>query len=112
MSINYLYDIPGLGKKLGWKKLGLATDNWQLSGITTFQTGAPFLPGFTTTNGENITGSTDSAPASRCLATLMTTFPRAIISIPRHSRSPRCIRSAMPVRIFCTVRESAIGICR
>jgi hypothetical protein len=61
MSINYLYDIPGLGKKLGWKKLGLATDNWQLSGITTFQTGAPYLPGYTTTNGEVISGSTDSA---------------------------------------------------
>jgi hypothetical protein len=61
MSINYLYDIPGLGKKLGWKPLGVVLDDWQLSGITTFQTGAPFLPGFTTTNGENITGSTDSA---------------------------------------------------
>jgi hypothetical protein len=36
-------------------------DNWQLSGITTFQTGAPYTPGFTTTNGEDLTGSTDSA---------------------------------------------------
>jgi hypothetical protein len=61
MSINYLYDIPGLGKKLGWRALGWATDNWELAGITTFQTGAPYQPGFTTTNGENISGSTDSA---------------------------------------------------
>lgn len=61
MSINYLYDIPGLGKKFGIRPLGWVADNWQLSGITTFQTGAPFLPGFTTTNGENITGSTDGA---------------------------------------------------
>ena len=61
MSINYLYDIPGLGKKFNQRKLGWVTDNWQLSGITTFQTGAPFTPGFTTTNGENITGSTDNA---------------------------------------------------
>lgn len=61
MSINYLYDIPGLGKKFQSRYLGWVTDNWELAGITTFQTGAPFQPGFTTTNGENITGSTDSA---------------------------------------------------
>jgi hypothetical protein len=61
MAINYLYDIPGLGKKLGWRPLGWVMDNWELAGITTFQTGAPYQPGFTTTNGENITGSTDSA---------------------------------------------------
>ena len=61
MSINYLYDVPGLGKKFGLRPLGWVADNWQLSGITLFQTGAPYQPGFTTTNGENITGSTDSA---------------------------------------------------
>ncbi len=61
LSINYLYDIPGLGKKFGLRPLGWVTDNWELSGITTFQTGAPYLPGFTTTNGEVISGSTDSA---------------------------------------------------
>ena len=61
MAINYLYDVPNLGKKYGIRPLGWVTDNWQVSGITTFQTGAPFLPGFSTTNGENITGSTDGA---------------------------------------------------
>jgi hypothetical protein len=61
MSINYLYDIPKLGKKLGWKPAGVILDNWQLSGITTFQTGAPFTPGFSTTNGANITGSNTGA---------------------------------------------------
>jgi hypothetical protein len=61
MAINYLYDVPNLGTKFGIRQLGWVTDNWQVSGITTFQTGAPFLPGFTTTNGENITGSTDGA---------------------------------------------------
>ena len=61
MSVNYLYDVPGLGKRFGMKKLGWVTDNWQLSGVTTFQTGAPFTPGFTTTNSQNTTGSTDGA---------------------------------------------------
>ena len=61
MSINYLYDLPRVGEKLHWKPASWALDNWQLSGITTFQTGSPFTPGFSTTNGADITGSTDSA---------------------------------------------------
>jgi hypothetical protein len=61
LSINYLYDLPRLGKRLGWRPATWVLDNWQLSGITTFQTGAPYTPGFTTTNGEDLTGSTDSA---------------------------------------------------
>jgi len=61
LSINYLYDLPGLGKRLGWRPAAWVLDQWQLSGITTFQTGSPFTPGFTTTNGADITGSTDGA---------------------------------------------------
>jgi hypothetical protein len=61
MSIHYLYDLPKLGQRLGWRPAGLVLDNWQLSGITTFQTGAPFTPGFTTTNGADISRSTDGA---------------------------------------------------
>ena len=60
MSINYLYDLPKPGK-LRWRPARWVLSNWQLSGITTFQTGSPFTPGFTTTNGADITGSTDSA---------------------------------------------------
>ncbi len=38
---NYIYDFPSLfqGKRL----LHTAVDGWQVSGITTFQTGAPFM---------------------------------------------------------------------
>jgi hypothetical protein len=28
LSFNYIYEIPGLGKKLNWKWLGWMTDNW------------------------------------------------------------------------------------
>ena len=61
MSINYLYELPPLGRLLRWRPAGWVLDSWQLSGITTFQTGSPFTPGFTTTNGADITGSTDGA---------------------------------------------------
>lgn len=61
LSVNYLYDLPKLGSRLGRRAAVLALDDWQLSGITTFQTGAPFTPGFTTTNSADLTGSTDGA---------------------------------------------------
>jgi hypothetical protein len=61
MSINYLYELPRLGARLNWRPAKIALDDWQLSGITTFQTGAPFTPGFSTTNGADISGSTDAA---------------------------------------------------
>jgi hypothetical protein len=61
MSINYLYDLPGLGKKLGLRPVSWVLDNWEVSGITTFQTGAPYTSGVSTTNGEDISGSTDGA---------------------------------------------------
>lgn len=61
MSVNYVYDIPGLGRKFGMKQLGLVTDNWQLSGICLFQTGAPFTPTFSNPAPANVSLSTDGA---------------------------------------------------
>ena len=61
MSINYLYELPQLGRLLRWRPAGWVLDSWQLSGITLFQTGSPFTPGFTTTDGADLTGSTDGA---------------------------------------------------
>jgi hypothetical protein len=41
-AANYVYDIPGLTKHFGGPKwLGYLTDNYQLSGVTQFMTGAP-----------------------------------------------------------------------
>jgi hypothetical protein len=39
---TYNYDIPGIAKAMGVKGLGLVTDHWTLSGITTVQSGAPY----------------------------------------------------------------------
>jgi hypothetical protein len=55
--VNYIYDVPNLGKRLNNKFLGIATDNWQVSGITTMISGSPFTPSFTATDGADITGS-------------------------------------------------------
>jgi len=57
LVFNYIYDLPKISSKLGWKPSGILFDNWLLSGITTFQSGSPFTPTFTTTDGQDITGS-------------------------------------------------------
>lgn len=58
---NYIYEIPNLGKQMNNKYVGWVTDNWQISGITSFISGGPFTPGFSTTDGADITGSTEGA---------------------------------------------------
>lgn len=41
-AANYVYDIPGIAKHFGGPKwLSYITDNYQLSGVTQFMTGAP-----------------------------------------------------------------------
>jgi hypothetical protein len=61
LSVNYSYDMPNLGKRWNSKPLGVVTDNWTISGISTFSTGAPFTPSLSTTNNIDFTGSTEAA---------------------------------------------------
>ena len=59
LSFNYVYQVPGLGKKLNFKPLGWITDNWQVSGITQWRsnivTGTQGV-GFSGQNGTNNPG--------------------------------------------------------
>lgn len=54
---NYVYNVPDKGRTYLTKA---ALNGWQISGITTFQSGAPFTPGFAINgiSNQNITGST------------------------------------------------------
>jgi len=61
LVFNYTYQVPSLGKKLGNNALDAVLGGWQLSGITSFVSGAPFRPGYSTTDGADITGSTEGA---------------------------------------------------
>jgi hypothetical protein len=61
LVINYWYDLPKVGKKLDIKQLGWFTDNWSISGITTFISGAPHTPTISWADGYDVTGSTDDA---------------------------------------------------
>ena len=62
LSVYYAYDIPKAGKALNSKLLGIITDGWNFSGITTFSSGAPFTPGFSTSPSLDITGSPSETP--------------------------------------------------
>jgi len=61
VSFNYLYEFPKLGARLGGRALGVLLDNWTVSGITSFSSGAPFTPRLTTTTAADITGSDEPA---------------------------------------------------
>jgi hypothetical protein len=61
LMINYNYEVPNLGRKYNSWLLGLVTDNWMISGITSFMSGTPFTPGFSTSDGQDITGSQEGA---------------------------------------------------
>jgi hypothetical protein len=57
--VNYIYDLPKLGSRLGPKPARWIFDEWQVAGITSFISGFPFTPGFSTVDGQDITGSSD-----------------------------------------------------
>jgi len=59
LTINYVYDLPKLS---GLNRLlRTLAGNWTVSGITSFVSGQPFTPGFSTTYATDITGSSEGA---------------------------------------------------
>jgi hypothetical protein len=61
LVFNYSYDVPGVGRRLDIRPLGWVTDHWSVSGITTFVSGAPYMPGMSTADGQDVTGSSEGA---------------------------------------------------
>ena len=66
LAINYAYELPKPGKILGNRFVGAVTDNWTLSGVTSFSTGAPISPSCSR-SGLDITGSTSETARCRIL---------------------------------------------
>ncbi len=63
-TLNYIYDLPKLGQRIGNKVVGAVTDNWSITGVTSFSSGAPFTPGMSTTSTVDLTGSSEGAKIS------------------------------------------------
>jgi len=59
---SFYYIMPKPGRALGFRPLGVVTDNWELSGVTRMLTGAPLTPGYSLITG--ITTPTGSASES------------------------------------------------
>ncbi len=59
-NINYIYELPSTP----WKNpvTNLFLNGWQVSGITSYSSGAPLAIGLTTTNGADITGTASLTP--------------------------------------------------
>jgi hypothetical protein len=58
--LNYMYELPRVAEKLGVSALKWVTDDWQISGITSFVSGAPLTPGFAP-GSVDYTGSSEGA---------------------------------------------------
>jgi len=61
LTLRYVWTLPKPGKRWGWGPLRRVTDGWETSALARFSTGAPFTPSFTTTDGQDITGTPSEA---------------------------------------------------
>jgi hypothetical protein len=59
--VSYVYKLPQVGTRLGVRPAKWVLDGWELSGVTTLQTGAPFTPSFSSSAGVDTSGSSDAA---------------------------------------------------
>lgn len=62
MTFSYTYDLPTFAAStMARKAAGAVLNNWTLSGIVAYSTGAPVLPSFSYTPTTDITGSSEGA---------------------------------------------------
>jgi hypothetical protein len=82
LQLSYAYDLPKPGKALNMRELGWITDGWNLSGITSFQTGSPFTPSFSWTDNRDITGSSDEGARINVVGNPYSNIPAASTTAP------------------------------
>ncbi|MSV30365.1 MAG: hypothetical protein EXQ52_16725 [Bryobacterales bacterium] len=61
LAINWQWDVPGASKVWNNLLVRKAFDNWQISGVVSFTSGAPYGVSLTTVEGADITGGGDGA---------------------------------------------------
>lgn len=61
LVLNYIVDLPGVHERF----VGAVVNHWQVSGISTFQSGAPLGITVTSSTGADITGSASIAPRAQ-----------------------------------------------
>jgi Carboxypeptidase regulatory-like domain len=88
LLINYSYDLPNAGKKLNNKFVGAILDNWTLSGLTSFISGAPINPGFSAKGGFDVTGSSNETPRLNIVGNPKANVPAGFIFNPAAFAAP------------------------
>ncbi len=99
---TYIYELPKIGTNTGLRPARWVLDNWQVSGITSFVTGAPITPGFSTTDGQDITGSSEDARVTIVGNPILPKDQRRFSGISTPTRSYARLRaaSAMQASVF------------
>ena len=59
LAVNYIWDLPKLGKRSSNPIARQVFDNWQLAGFSAFVSGVPSGVSYSTTDGADITGGGD-----------------------------------------------------
>ena len=96
LVFNYIYDLPKVGEKTGFKPAKWVLDNWQISGITSFLSGNPFTPGFSLVDGQDTTGSTDGARIT-------------VIGDPRLDKSQKTFNRTFNTDVFKRTPQGSFG---
>ena len=93
LAINYVYSTP----KFAWGNAfsRLATDGWQISGVTQAQTGAPFTPGFSVQSASNINITGSSTEGAR-IGIVPGCDPYTHLDDPFNRLNPACFTAPMP----------------
>lgn len=61
LVFNYIWDLPNIGKRIDNRIISKVMADWQLAGMTSFQSGTPFTPTFSMQKSTDFTGSSESA---------------------------------------------------
>jgi hypothetical protein len=93
LAINYIYSTPKF--RWGNRVTRLATDGWQISGVTQAITGSPFTPGFSVqgAGNQNITGSNTEGAR---IGVVKGCDPYTHLSDPFNRLNPACFFAPQP----------------
>jgi len=82
-QLNYSYEFPSLGKRMGSKVVSAVLDRWTLSGIVSMQSGAPFNPGFSIAGGTpDYTGTPTVGARPNIIGDPMANVPKGLYFNP------------------------------
>ncbi len=101
LIVNYIYDIPKLSKLAGGNVIVKSIfDNWQLSGLTSFTSGAPLGIGYSLVSGADLVGASGAGLDSRI----------NVLSNPILPKSERTELRAFDTSAFAPPTKETFGI--